>query len=346
MRTIYAAFCLFTVAAARAPAQGGSMPTDARQRFADLGSCPLVSGESITDCRLGYRTYGTLSRARDNAVLIPTWFLGTSAQWEGDLGPAGLVDSTRYYVIVVDALGNGRSSSPSNNKRQPGAAFPRFTIRDMVESQHQLLTKRLGITHLRAVVGTSMGGMQTLEWGVAHPEFADRLVALVGTPRPASYDRVLWQELLSTIENGQRHGVPGDTVAMHIARVFTLVLTTPQQVNERTPDSTAARVAADAHYFFQNFALDDIASQLRAMLAHDVSARHGGDLARAAAAVRARTLVVYSPDDHTVTYEPVRDFARLLKADTLSVPSACGHLAPGCAQKQQVNEVVRRFLAR
>lgn len=343
MRWKSTALCLGLVLAARAAAQGGSAPTSG-QRIANLGSCPLVSGETIRDCRVGYHTYGTLTKARDNAVLIPTWFLGTSDQWMGDLGATGFVDSTKYFVIVVDAIGNGVSSSPSNSGPQPGATFPRFTIRDMVESQHKLLTKRLGIMHLRAVVGTSMGGMQTLEWGVAHPEFADRLVALVGTPRAGNYDRVAWDLMLSTIENHQRAGVAADTTYMQIARLFRIILTTPQSVNGGKPDSLAAEIAADARYFGRN-PLPDIAAQLRAMLAHDVAADYGGDLARAARAVRAPTLVIFSPDDHTVTPEPARAYARMLGADTLSVPSPCGHIATGC-ERERIGPVVRRFLAK
>ena len=74
------------------------------------------------------------------------------------------MDSTRYFVILVDAIGDGVSSSPSNSKAQPLMKFPDITIRDMVESEHRLATEVLHLTHLRAVMGLSMGGMQTFEW--------------------------------------------------------------------------------------------------------------------------------------------------------------------------------------
>jgi homoserine acetyltransferase len=158
---------------------------------ASLGSCRLESGASILDCRVAYRTFGRLDASRSNAVLIPTWLLGRSEDWISLLGAEGLVDTTRYHVIVVDALANGHSSSPSNTAPAGQAAFRDLTIGDMVESQHRLLTERLQIPRLRAVVGISMGGMQALEWAVRYPTFAQVVIPIVGSPRVPAFDRVL-----------------------------------------------------------------------------------------------------------------------------------------------------------
>jgi homoserine O-acetyltransferase len=312
---------------------------------ASLDTCRLQGGQTLLECRVAYRTFGTLNQRRDNVVLIPTWFTGRSADWPPFLGPTGLVDTTRFYVVVVDALGNGVSSSPSNSPAQPHPQFPAITIRDMVETQYRLLTERLRIPRLHAVLGISMGGMQAFEWGVAHPEFVERIVSIVGSPRLAAYDRVLWMAALSTIENGRRHGMPDDTVFAQLARIVRLVGSTPARVNEIEPSQIAAWLDTAARRMAASVNLDDYASQLRAMLSHDVSASTSGDLDRAAAAVRARVLVVYSPDDHVVTPQPGADFARRLRADTLAVPSPCGHAIFSC-ELRMVGEAVRAFLTR
>jgi len=114
---------------------------DGQQQFASLGDFKLESGETIRDCKLGYRTFGQINSDRSNAVLFPTWFTGTTAQLVELVGPGKIVDSSKYYVILVDALGDGISTSPSNSQTQPHMKFQKFGIRDMVASQHQLLTQ-------------------------------------------------------------------------------------------------------------------------------------------------------------------------------------------------------------
>ena len=101
-----------------------------------LGDFRLESGAVIQDCQIGYRTFGMLNTQRSNAILFPTWFTGTSQELTGEIGPGKLVDPSQYFVIAVDALGDGVSSSPSNSTAQPRMKFPEFSIRDMVAAEH------------------------------------------------------------------------------------------------------------------------------------------------------------------------------------------------------------------
>lgn len=116
---------------------------DGVQEIAEIGQCPLISGEIIEGCRIGYRTFGKMNTERSNVILFPSWFAGTTNDYItfGMIGPGELADTSKYYVIAADALGNGISSSPSNSEH-----FPDITIADMVRSQYLLLTQHLGVS--------------------------------------------------------------------------------------------------------------------------------------------------------------------------------------------------------
>ena len=164
-----------------------------------IGNFKTVSGKEISNCTISYRTSGKLNKDKTNVVLWPTWFTGKSEMICGGVTWA-MMDTTGLYIIVVDALGNGLSSSPSNTKD-----FPDVTIRDMVNSQYVLLTKHLGIFHLKAVMGISMGGMQTMEWLVAYPGFAEKAIPIVGTPRQSAYDMMLWKTQASILQEADKN---------------------------------------------------------------------------------------------------------------------------------------------
>ncbi|HET7002149.1 MAG TPA: alpha/beta fold hydrolase [Puia sp.] len=153
-------------------AQAGN-PAVAHLQYALIGDFKLENGRSIDQCTIAYQTFGKLNREKNNVVLFPTWFTGTSMNLLPFV-PGKMIDTNRFFLILVDALGDGLSSSPSNSQTQPGIKFPAFSIRDMVESQHVFLTAHLHIDHLYAVSGVSMGGMQSFQWAVSYPGFEIR----------------------------------------------------------------------------------------------------------------------------------------------------------------------------
>jgi len=314
---------------------------DGRQKFASLGDFKLVSGEVLRDCRIGYRTYGRLNPDQSNIILFPTWATGTTEQLQGNVGPGKLADSSRYFVILVDALANGVSSSPSNSLAQPRMKFPKITIRDMVNTQYQLLTRELGIHHVRAVMGISMGGMQTFQWMVSYPDFMDRAIPIVGSPRLAAYDLVLWKAEIDAIEkdpawkNGDYTANPA---GLQLAEFGALVGRTPQYYNrEMSRDRAVESLEKEAQGPGPD--ANDHLRQMEAMMAHDVSGEFAGSLERAAAAVKAKVLVVVGTYDHVVTPGPAKDFAKLTGAEVLEFPSDCGHQTPACEEKAVVARV-------
>src|ERR1700675_4662022 len=144
------------------------------------------TGEVLPEVRLHYRTVGERS---GQAVLI---LHGTSGSGAGNLsnafagelfGPGQPLDASKYFIILPDALGAGKSAKPSDGLR---ARFPRYDYDDMVQAQYRLLTEGLGVRHLRLVIGNSMGGMQTWIWGETYPDFMDGLVPMASLPAAMS----------------------------------------------------------------------------------------------------------------------------------------------------------------
>ena len=321
----------------------------AELQFTSLGDFRLESGEVIRDCKIGYRTFGTLNTDRSNVVLFPTWFSGHTKDLVEFMAADGMVDTSKYYVIAVDALGNGISSSPSNSAEQARQAFPRFSIGDMVRSQHKLLTEDLGIRHLHAGMGISMGGMQTFEWIVAYPEFMDRAIPIIGSPRLAAYDLLLWRTELNVIEAVlEAYADPSQErrIAMKLANdVQQLALTSPDHFNaDVARDQLEVKMASTEAETIKKMGPYDWASQLRAMIGHDVARRFGSKIDMAAEEVKADVLVISAIHDHMVTPGPSFDFAGRVKARTFKMESDCGHLSFQC-QADEVKTVVREFLA-
>lgn len=327
----------------------GALAADGAQQSAALGDFKLESGATIRNLKIGYRTLGTLNADKSNAILWPTWFTGNSADLVNTINQNHLVDTSRYFVILVDALGNGVSSAPSNSEAQPRLRFPSFSIRDMVESQHKLVTGVLKISHVRAVMGISMGGMQTFEWVVAYPGFMDQAIPIVGSPRLTSYDLELWQAEKHIIEE-DRDWNNGNYVTMPplkaLADLHDLNLTTPQYRVEHTkPAEFPNYLSGVEKNGPDRFDANNWLRQLEAMIGHDVSRRFGGSMETTAKAVKARMLIVVATQDHMVNPRPALAFGKLVGARVVELTGDCGHIATGC-EATKLAGAIHDFLAR
>ena len=166
-----------------------------------IGRLELEEGGVLDDCTLAVATHGQLNAARDNAILVPTWYSGTSKIMEQVyIGPGRALDPDRYFIIVVNQIGNGLSLSPSNAPAPiAGPNFPRVRIGDDVRAQHRLITEHFGIQRLALVVGGSMGAQQTYEWAVRYPDMVERAAPIAGTARNTEHDFVFADTLMEAI---------------------------------------------------------------------------------------------------------------------------------------------------
>jgi homoserine O-acetyltransferase len=142
------------------------------------------SGVILPEAHIVYGTYGHLNAAGDNTVLLPSHYMANHHGYEWLIGADRALDPSKLFLVATELFGNGNSSSPSNTPEPfHGPRFPVTTIRDNVDAVHRLLTEELKITHLRAIVGFSMGAQQAFQWAVSYPSFADRIVATSGTAK-------------------------------------------------------------------------------------------------------------------------------------------------------------------
>ena len=194
--------CVALVITLGASARGADYPTPSEGDFV-LRDFRFASGETMPELRIHYRTIGELRKdakgQATNAVLITHGTTGSGAQFirpefAGELfGPGQALDATKFYIVLPDGIGHGKSSKPSDGLH---AKFPRYGYRDMIEAQHRLLTDGLGVNHARLVMGTSMGGMHTWVWGQMHPEFMDALLPLASLPTQISGRNRAWRRLV------------------------------------------------------------------------------------------------------------------------------------------------------
>ena len=164
--------------------QGGDKTLSAEPREFVIAHFKTESGVTLPEARVVYGTYGKLNDAKDNVVLLPSYYMANFHGYEWLIGPGKALDPSKLFLVTTELFGNGNSSSPSNTPEPyHGPRFPVTTIRDNVEAVHRLLTEGLKVTHLRAIIGYSMGAEQAFQWAVSYPRFADRIVPTSGTAK-------------------------------------------------------------------------------------------------------------------------------------------------------------------
>ena len=320
----------------------------------DLGDLPLESGEVLRDAFVSYVIHGDPARLPHAAILVTTAIGSTHHRLDFLIGPGNALDTTRHCVVVIDALGNGLSSSPSNSATQPGHQFPRLTIRDMVASQHRLLD-HLGVQRLQAVVGASMGGMQALQWGVSHPQRMAALVAITPMARTAR-----WSQLVNELSrralfsDAPCHTARPREEAMRLWAPLTqwVIPSTPAALQQLdTAEALMAAIEQRTQQLIEHGPDPfDWCCQTWAYDAHDVGGTPGcdGDTLRALARIQAQTLVLAPALD---LYNPAIDarFAteHIANARFVELPGVAGHASASgaaAAPTTVLRDEVRRFL--
>lgn len=306
-----------------------------------IGRLDLEEGGAIDDCQLAVTTFGELNQARDNAILISTWYSGTHQIWRDVyVGPDHALDPGKYFVVAVDQIGSGLSTSPHNGPDAISMSrFPKVRIGDDVVAQQRLLEHHFGIEQLALVVGGSMGAQQTYEWAVRFPERVLRAAPIAGTAQNTPHDFLYTQALIDAITSDPGFDGGEYTANTDVAdglRRHAGIWAIAGFSTEFFKTAHHRGLGFETHQDFMTGFLEpyfgamdpnDLLAMAWKWQRGDVARHTGGDLAAALARITATTFVMPIDED---MFFPVRDCAAeqaLIPGSELRVvESVSGHL--------------------
>jgi homoserine O-acetyltransferase len=338
---------------------------DGERKAFTLSNFKLENGAVLPKAVVMYATYGKLNAARDNVILLPSHYMADSHGYEWLIGPGKALDPNKYFLVATELFGNGKSSSPSNTPEPfHGPRFPVTTIRDNVEAVHRLLGDEIGVHHLRAVIGFSMGGEQAFQWAVSYPTFEDRIVVTSATAKTYPHGVVRLEGQIAAIEadpvfaggDYTQPPVKGlDAFGMvwagwlYSQDWWRLELWKPGS----KPGTTSEQVIDQfRHNFIPGADANDLILQMRTWERHDVGATpgFGGDVERALASIQVPVLYMPSASDMYFPLNDAKYEARFIPHLTFApIPSFWGHTAGAAsnpADARFLNETIGRFVAR
>ena len=318
-----------------------------------IPSYTFETGQKLDNVKIGYVTYGKLNDAKSNAVLLVP---GTSSgrHWADDyVGPGKMYDTNKYFFIGVDAVGGGASSQPGDGL---GMGFPRYTIRDIVHTEHEMVTKGLGLSGLLAVAGPSMGSFQGVEWGINYPAFMKGLVLIVPAARSDQHFHAIVDAVIAMItldpayKDGKYDKSPAEGTIRAGMIYFPWLFSDEYLTTLKEPEPYQSALTAFGTAWSKTWDANALVIRYLASRNHDASAPFGGDMKAALAKIQARTLLLTSQTDRTIPAYLSRELLAGIKdARYVEIPTIRGHLggaAPlkGSAEEAFIAERIRAFL--
>lgn len=351
-------------------------------------------GATIPEMRLGYETYGTLNEARDNAILIPHYFSGNShaagkyaesdaapGYWDAIIGAGKPIDTDKWFVVSVDTPANLGAKDPNVITTGPasinpetgkpwGMDFPILTIGDFVETQKGLMDQ-LGIPAWHAVMGASMGGLQSFEWAARYPDRLERVIPVVSAGW-ADADLIAWLDIwaapirLDPNWNGGDYyeGTPPDAGLANALKIVTLHANSPEWSNGSFGRRWAVEGADPAASWQNEFAIVDTLNAAGAARAAVSDANHflylakanqlfvagqpEGSLYQGLLAIDVPVMLIHTNEDLVFTGDFVRETGAIIKSDgtpveIVELQGTRGHL-DGILAIAQAGDRIRAFL--
>ena len=310
------------------------------------------NGSVMPELRIAYATQGHLDPGRGNAILLVHGTSGDRHVFDPVIGPGKTFDTDKFFVITVDAIGGGESSSPKDGL---GQDFPRYTIRDMMAAQYALVTRGLELSTLRAVGGSSMGSFVSLEWGIHHPEMVRSLILLVPSPK-ADAKFQLTVDLMTAVialdpqwEGGRYTHNPVE--GLRLAGMLYYPWVVSAGYLDRIPTAQVAKELEKSARSYAGWDANSLVFRYAASRAHDVASPFGGDMAVALSQIAAPTLILPSATDRLLGLDGARRIRDGVKhASYAEIPSDLGHrageAAPDTSEGRFTDQQIRAFLAK
>ena len=334
-----AALGVSTASSPAVTAQGGTQLLP--EGVFELGDLPLESGVPLPNARLAYKTHGKLNADKSNVILYPTPFAAQHGDIEWLIGAGRALDPDKFFIIVLDQLGNGLSSSPSNTPfPYDRMRFPTITIRDDVAAQHRLVTSGFGIRRVALVTGWSMGAEQTFQWAVSHPGIVERIAPFCGTAKTTPHNAVFLQSVRSALTadaawlEGQYQDQPVKGVRAFSHVYAGWAFSQPFYKQELYRQLKFASLEEFISGFWERRYVrrdaNNLLSMLRTWQLNDVGATagFGGSLERALGAITAKATVMAGETDLYFTPADIEaDAAHIRGARFRVIPSLWGHMA-------------------
>ena len=348
------------IAGAPAPRPEKSGPHAPQHQMASLGNFRFESGEAIDDLKVSYVTYGKLNAARDNAVLSLQHFTGDHHDNEFLIGPGKAFDPEKYFVIATDFLANAKlredlTTGPTNSGLK--MRFPRVTARDWVNADAKLVKEYLGINHVVAAVGGSIGGINAFQLAVSYPDFVSAIIPIAASPQTNPQTRMLLRHVRDIIamDPGWYSGMydvnPATGLRIALMELTPWWRSTQWYMDTLTTSEKLRDFEATWQGIWSGLDARDIFYELDGWSEFNIGDTPGfnGDVKAALAAIKARTLLIGVKEDQLTRREELQ-FAKSAIRDAayLELSSTTGHLASiGADPKfnETINSEIGKFLA-
>jgi homoserine O-acetyltransferase len=274
-----------------------------------ISNFELQSGDVLPEAKLVYQTYGQLSPAKDNVVVLPTFYTGSHFRNEGFFGKKRAIDPERHFVVSINLFGNGLSSSPSNTPPPFDAAgFPNITLYDNIKAQHQLLTTVLGIDQIALVTGWSMAGCQAFQWAAQYPQMVKAILPFCASAKTAEHNIVFLEGVKAALQadsvyddgNYKTPPLKGLKAFGRIYAGWAFSQTFYRQKMYRLKGfDTAEELLQDWEQDHLDWDANDLLCKLWSWQRGDISQQppYNGDFNAALAAIEARTIIIACDND-------------------------------------------------